>query len=183
VAQNSLQSIVPDLATDWSWNEDGTELTFRLRSGVKWHDGHPFTANDVNRTWDLLLGKAPLLRNQKFADSPLEGTGLEPSVPLLQKALLGVANRRRRHGRRSHLQVQVRNGNTAWSGCPQPFPSRRDREFEAVFLQRRVSCELTSGVTGGAIQRLASGVAFCWRRSPFIVARRRSTGSIPARSS
>src|SRR5215831_17847775 len=58
VAQNSLQSIVPDLATDWSWNEDGTELTFRLRSGVKWHDGHPFTANDVSCTWDLLLGKS-----------------------------------------------------------------------------------------------------------------------------
>src|SRR6516225_5623684 len=36
VPQNSLQSIVPDLATDWSWNEDGTELTFRLRNGVKW---------------------------------------------------------------------------------------------------------------------------------------------------
>src|ERR1700759_73670 len=36
VPQNSLQSIIPDLATDWSWNEDGTELTFRLRQGVKW---------------------------------------------------------------------------------------------------------------------------------------------------
>src|SRR6202040_3175220 len=29
----------------------------------------------------------------------------------------------------------------AWSGCPQPFPSRRDREFESVFLHRRVCCE------------------------------------------
>ena len=58
VPQNSLQSIVPDLATDWSWNEDGTELTFRLREGVKWHDGHPFTANDVKCTWDLLLGRS-----------------------------------------------------------------------------------------------------------------------------
>jgi len=28
VKQNSLNSIVPDLATNWSWNEDGTELTF-----------------------------------------------------------------------------------------------------------------------------------------------------------
>jgi len=45
VAQNSLQSIIPDLATDWAWNEDGSELTFRLRQGVKWHDGHPFTAS------------------------------------------------------------------------------------------------------------------------------------------
>jgi peptide/nickel transport system substrate-binding protein len=59
VPQNSLQSIIPDLATDWVWNEDGNELTFRLRGGVKWHDGHPFTANDVKCTWDLLLGKSP----------------------------------------------------------------------------------------------------------------------------
>jgi len=59
VAQNSLQSIIPDLATDWAWNEDGSELTFRLRQGVKWHDGHPFTASDVKCTWHLLLGKSP----------------------------------------------------------------------------------------------------------------------------
>src|SRR5438876_7392854 len=31
VPQNSLQSIIPDLATDWAWNEDGSELPFRLR--------------------------------------------------------------------------------------------------------------------------------------------------------
>src|SRR5262249_11228539 len=47
VAQNSFQSIVPDLASSWSWSEDKTELTFKLRQGVKWHDGKPFTANDV----------------------------------------------------------------------------------------------------------------------------------------
>src|SRR6202171_549453 len=58
VAQNSLSSIVPDLATDWSTSEDGTQLTFHLRKGVKWHDGQPFTANDVKCTWDLLTGKA-----------------------------------------------------------------------------------------------------------------------------
>jgi peptide/nickel transport system substrate-binding protein len=57
VAQTSLQSIVPDLATSWSWSEDGTELTFPLRQGVKWHDGKPFTANDVKCTWDLVTGK------------------------------------------------------------------------------------------------------------------------------
>jgi peptide/nickel transport system substrate-binding protein len=58
VPQNSLASIVPDLATGWAWNEDGTELTFPLRQGVRWHDGKPFTAKDVKCTWDLLLGKS-----------------------------------------------------------------------------------------------------------------------------
>jgi len=56
VPQNSLQSIVPDLAVSWSWSEEGTELTFPLRQGVKWHDGKPFTAKDVKCTWDLLTG-------------------------------------------------------------------------------------------------------------------------------
>jgi peptide/nickel transport system substrate-binding protein len=58
VAQNSEQSIVPELATDWSWSEDGTRLTFKLREDVKWHDGKPFIAGDVKCTWDLLTGKA-----------------------------------------------------------------------------------------------------------------------------
>src|SRR5712671_2053765 len=58
VKQNSLQSIVPDLATGWSWNEDGTELSFPLRQAVKWHDGKPFTAADVKCTWDLLMDRA-----------------------------------------------------------------------------------------------------------------------------
>jgi len=58
VKQNTLQSIVPDLATRWSWNEDGTELTFPLRQGVTWHDGKPFRSKDVKCTWDLLTGKS-----------------------------------------------------------------------------------------------------------------------------
>jgi peptide/nickel transport system substrate-binding protein len=57
--QNSLGVIRPELATDWSWDEDGTRLTFNLRHGVKWHDGKPFTAKDVKCTWDLVRGVAP----------------------------------------------------------------------------------------------------------------------------
>ena len=58
VKQNSMQSIVPELAKSWAWDEDGTRLTFKLHEGVKWHDGKPFTAADVKCTWDLLQGKA-----------------------------------------------------------------------------------------------------------------------------
>ncbi len=66
VAQNSLASIVPDLASDWSWDETGVALTFRLRQSVKWHDGKPFTAADVKCTWDALAGKG----SEKFRVNP-----------------------------------------------------------------------------------------------------------------
>ena len=66
VPQASLQSIVPDLATEWSWDPSKTELRLRLHEGVKWHDGKPFTANDVKCTWDTLLGKSP----EKFRLNP-----------------------------------------------------------------------------------------------------------------
>jgi len=66
VKQNSLQSVVPDLAAGWSWSEDGTELTFPLREGITWHDGRPFTAADVKCTWDLLTGKS----NEKLRLNP-----------------------------------------------------------------------------------------------------------------
>jgi peptide/nickel transport system substrate-binding protein len=66
VSQNSMLSIVPELATGWSTNEEGTELIFPLRKGVKWHDGKPFTAQDVKCTWDLLAGKT----NEKLRINP-----------------------------------------------------------------------------------------------------------------
>src|SRR6516164_4962613 len=66
VPQNSMQSIVPDLATSWSWSEDGTELTLPLREGITWHDGRPFTAKDVQCTWDMLTGKS----NEKLRVNP-----------------------------------------------------------------------------------------------------------------
>jgi peptide/nickel transport system substrate-binding protein len=49
--------LVPDLATNWSWSADNKTLTFKLRRGVKWHDGKPFTAADVKCTWDAVSGK------------------------------------------------------------------------------------------------------------------------------
>src|SRR4030088_100645 len=64
VPQNSLQTIIPELATSWAWSADNLALTFKLRPGVKWHDGKPFTSADVKCTWDMLRDKLPL--PQKF---------------------------------------------------------------------------------------------------------------------
>jgi ABC-type transport system substrate-binding protein len=46
---------VPRLAADFgTWNEDGTEWTIPLRTDVTWHNGEPFTAQDVKWNWDRL---------------------------------------------------------------------------------------------------------------------------------
>ncbi|MBV9836159.1 MAG: peptide ABC transporter substrate-binding protein, partial [Alphaproteobacteria bacterium] len=55
--QNKPDAIVPDLAESWAWGKDGKTLTFKLRTGVKWHDGKPFTSADVKCTWDGVIGK------------------------------------------------------------------------------------------------------------------------------
>ncbi|MGF1447014.1 MAG: ABC transporter substrate-binding protein [Pikeienuella sp.] len=44
---DDLQTVVPNIAKAWSWNDDATELTITLRRGHKWSDGAPFTAEDV----------------------------------------------------------------------------------------------------------------------------------------
>ncbi len=63
---NSLDTVRPDLAESWSWNDDRNKLTFKLRQGVKWHDGKPFTSADVKCTWDMLQGKG----DQKLRKNP-----------------------------------------------------------------------------------------------------------------
>src|SRR3979409_2628774 len=53
----NIDTVIPDLAESWSWDSTNTKLTFKLRQGVKWHDGQPFTARDVQCTWRLAIGK------------------------------------------------------------------------------------------------------------------------------
>ena len=64
--QNSMGTIVPELATSWEWSKDNLTLTFKLRQGVKWHDGKPFTSADVKCTFDLIQGKS----KDKFRKNP-----------------------------------------------------------------------------------------------------------------
>lgn len=58
---NDQRQIEPDLAQRWDISDDGKTYTFHLREGVKWHDGVPFTAQDVEFT--LLAIQTPDTRS------------------------------------------------------------------------------------------------------------------------
>ena len=46
------KTILPNLAKDWDFAEDGKTLTLYLRKGIKWSDGAPFTADDIMYWWE-----------------------------------------------------------------------------------------------------------------------------------
>ncbi|MCX5857380.1 MAG: peptide-binding protein [Deltaproteobacteria bacterium] len=48
-------NVVGDLAESWDISKDGLAITFHLRKGVRWHDGHPFTAEDVLYTYRVTV--------------------------------------------------------------------------------------------------------------------------------
>lgn len=74
-------SPAPELASKWDISSDGLTYTFTMQSGVKWHDGQPFSANDVKFTYTLMLNpasKSPrtsVLKDRiKSIDSPDDAT-------------------------------------------------------------------------------------------------------------
>ena len=61
--------IAPELATSWEFSKDCLTLDFNLHRGVKWHDGAPFTADDVVFTWQTTMNpKTPSPYRSDFQD-------------------------------------------------------------------------------------------------------------------
>ena len=52
--QESLQSLIGELAEKWAWQDGGKTLVFHLRKGVRWHDEKPFSSKDVKYTFDIV---------------------------------------------------------------------------------------------------------------------------------
>jgi peptide/nickel transport system substrate-binding protein len=52
--QETVDTVVPELAERWSWQDNYRNLVFFLRKNVKWHDGQPFTSRDVKYTFDVV---------------------------------------------------------------------------------------------------------------------------------
>jgi peptide/nickel transport system substrate-binding protein len=64
--------IVPRLATSWEFSEDGRVLTFRLRHGVLFHDGMPFSSADVLHTYERIIDPASKAVGRLDAFLPIE---------------------------------------------------------------------------------------------------------------
>ena len=62
---DDLQTIVPNIARDWQWNSDYTQLTFFLRKGHRWSDGAPFTAEDIKFWYDNLALDSKVIEKPK----------------------------------------------------------------------------------------------------------------------
>jgi peptide/nickel transport system substrate-binding protein len=92
--------VVPSLAESWKFSDDGKQLTFNLRHGVKFHNGADFTSADVAATFKRILDeKTGAAARANFAsiasiDTPDDYTAVfnlsQPDVPLL--AALATTN-------------------------------------------------------------------------------------------
>jgi peptide/nickel transport system substrate-binding protein len=61
--------LAPELAKSWTFSKDCLTLDFKLHERVKWHDGAPFTADDVVFTWATLINpKTPSPYKSDFND-------------------------------------------------------------------------------------------------------------------
>ncbi len=91
----------PDLAIDWSVGPDGLSYTFRLRAGVTWHDGTPFTAQDVVSTIRTiqspdfpgspdLAGAWKGIKVEKVEDLAVRFVLPQPSGPFLAQTSIGI---------------------------------------------------------------------------------------------
>ncbi|MGH7709028.1 MAG: ABC transporter substrate-binding protein [Vulcanimicrobiaceae bacterium] len=73
----------PELATTWTVAKDGMAYTFRLRHDVKWHDGQPFTAADVQFTfWNVLRLYHP--RSRVVFENVADVTAPDPYTVVLK---------------------------------------------------------------------------------------------------
>ncbi|MEK9726894.1 MAG: peptide-binding protein [Candidatus Margulisiibacteriota bacterium] len=100
---NSELELEPDLIESYSVNPSETTYVFKLKENIQWHDGHPFTANDVKFTFDTILDKKTnTVRRSNFVidgepikfsivdDYTLKVVLPKPFAPFLNRMAMGI---------------------------------------------------------------------------------------------
>lgn len=64
IGRDDMNNYVVDLAESWSISDEGKKYTFNLTKNVRWHDGEPFTAADVEWTFKTIIKEKGLLVNR-----------------------------------------------------------------------------------------------------------------------
>ena len=91
---HETQQMEPALAESWEFGEDGSELVFHLRRGVRFSDGAPFTGKDVAFTFRALHDPdvaSPLSDTAKIDGVPLQPEIIEYEVQLALDLVIGRA--------------------------------------------------------------------------------------------
>ena len=68
VKMNGDGQYVGDLAKDWEVNDESTEITFHLNDGIAWHDGEPFTAEDIVKCFKMYSDPAVQATSRYFLE-------------------------------------------------------------------------------------------------------------------
>ncbi len=85
--------VVPDLAQSWTVSPDGMTYTFKIRSGVKFHDGSSLTSADIKASYDRIINPPPgvvSIRKAYYSDLNVEAPDPATVVFKLKNPMAGV---------------------------------------------------------------------------------------------
>ncbi|MHC0038280.1 ABC transporter substrate-binding protein [Pseudoneobacillus sp. C159] len=95
LSANQKGEPIPGLATKWTYDQKSMTYTFDLRKGVKWHDGKPFTADDVIFSYNTYMNPKSInsyISDFKTIKSVTKVNDYQVKIQLKQKDALVVAN-------------------------------------------------------------------------------------------
>jgi magnesium-transporting ATPase (P-type) len=172
---NDKAAVEPDLAKSWEISPDGKVYTFHLYEGVKWHDGQPFTAEDVKYSLEKMADRT-LTEGVVKLHSALNVEGRESEKVLFYAYL----NAFYETGFKNPIDVAIRNY--------RQFDLSGFRKLDEVpydFIRKRLSILVSNGgahlmVTKGALLNVLSVCKSAETSEGDNCRSRQGTGSNPA---